>query len=141
MHSRRRSTKASRRCSAAQRASSTCASPPSTDAPYRRRSCATSPTSVDRRSRPLAEPDRASTRYELPSRRAHYYGGAWQSGEGEIAVTSPSTGERLGVVPNATVADVDRAVAAARAGFAIWRDTPAQIGRASCRERVEGAGW
>jgi len=82
----------------------------------------------------LAEPDRAPTRYELPSRRAHYYGGAWQSGEGEIAVTSPSTGERLGVVPNATVADVDRAVAAARAGFAIWRDTPAQTRAAAIRK-------
>jgi len=64
----------------------------------------------------------------LPQHRGLYYGGGWNTSVGgrEIAVTSPATGESLGTAVDATTDDVDRAVAAARAAFLLWRDTPAQ---------------
>ena len=48
-----------------------------------------------------------------------YIGGEWvvPSGTGTIEVVSPSTEEVIGVVPEASEGDVDRAVAAARAAF------------------------
>jgi betaine-aldehyde dehydrogenase len=63
-----------------------------------------------------------------PRHRELYYGGAWHPGVSEryVDVSSPSTGESLGRVYDAGAADVDRAVAAARIGFATWRDTPAR---------------
>jgi betaine-aldehyde dehydrogenase len=74
---------------------------------------------------PLPESPHASG---LPERRALYYGGAWHASIGgrETAVTSPSTGESLGTAADASAEDVDRAVAAARKGFALWRDTAPQ---------------
>src|SRR2546422_3147557 len=64
----------------------------------------------------------------LPQHRGLYYGGTWHASFGvrEFPVTSPATGEALGIAVDATVEDVDRAVAAARAAFLLWRDTPAQ---------------
>jgi betaine-aldehyde dehydrogenase len=64
----------------------------------------------------------------LSERRTLYYGGAWHASIGgrETAVTSPSTGESLGTAVDASVEDVDRAVDAARKGFAVWRDTAPQ---------------
>jgi betaine-aldehyde dehydrogenase len=64
----------------------------------------------------------------LPRQRGLFYGGAWHASEArrEIAVMSPATGESLGSTIDATAADVDCAVAAARAAFPLWRDTPAQ---------------
>jgi betaine-aldehyde dehydrogenase len=79
-----------------------------------------------------------------------YYGGAWHASTGtrEIVVSSPSTGESLGVSVDATAEDVDRAVAAARAAFLLWRDVPAQeraqtIRRASTilREHAQELAW
>ncbi|MFF3562432.1 aldehyde dehydrogenase [Streptomyces sp. NPDC002574] len=51
-----------------------------------------------------------------------FVGGRWTapSGHGTISVTSASTGDHLGAVPEAGTADVDRAVHAARKAF----DTP-----------------
>ena len=73
--------------------------------------------------------------FELPSHRTLFYGGAWHASEGgSIAVSSPSTGETLGNVVDATRGDVDRAVTAARAGFLTWRDTPAQSRAAAIRK-------
>src|SRR6476646_4685157 len=44
-----------------------------------------------------------------------------------IPVHNPATGEVIGSVAHATAADLDRALAAAQRGFAVWRDqTPAQ---------------
>lgn len=45
-----------------------------------------------------------------------FIGGKWTDGRGEVAieVSSPATGEVLGAVPEASAADVDAAVAAAR---------------------------
>jgi betaine-aldehyde dehydrogenase len=73
----------------------------------------------------LAE-DSLDTR--LPRQRGLYYSGAWHASTGghEIAVTSPSTGESLGIAVDATAEDVDRAVVAAKTAFFRWRDTPGQ---------------
>ena len=97
-------------------------------------------------------PDTAESSIEtrLPRQRNLFYGGAWHPSTGTrvIAVTSPSTGEALGATIDANSEDVDRAVAAARAAFLHWRDTPAQerakaIRRASAilREHTEELAW
>jgi aldehyde dehydrogenase (NAD+) len=56
----------------------------------------------------------------------HYYDGAWQppSGAETIVVLSSATEEPVARVPRGTPEDVNRAVAAARAGFARWSATP-----------------
>ena len=57
---------------------------------------------------------------------ANYVAGEWvgaRSGDG-LAVEDPATREVLGTVPLSGAADVDRAVAAARAAFPEWRRTP-----------------
>jgi acyl-CoA reductase-like NAD-dependent aldehyde dehydrogenase len=55
----------------------------------------------------------------LMHRRELYIDGGWVApeGGGTFPVISPSTEEAVGVAPQATAADVDRAVAAARAAF------------------------
>ncbi|GAA3903528.1 aldehyde dehydrogenase family protein [Actinoplanes auranticolor] len=60
------------------------------------------------------------------SRDRIYLGGAWtaSSGSETIPVENPATEEILGHVPAGTAEDVDRAVAAARAAFPGWADTP-----------------
>jgi acyl-CoA reductase-like NAD-dependent aldehyde dehydrogenase len=52
----------------------------------------------------------------------HYYDGAWQasSGKDTIAVISSATEQEFARVPRGTADDVDRAVRAARRGFATW---------------------
>ena len=52
----------------------------------------------------------ATTSYDL------YIGGAWVGAESDEAldVINPATEEAIGQVPQASIADVDRAVAAAR---------------------------
>ncbi len=86
----------------------------------------------------------------LPEHRALYYGGAWHDARSgrSIEVTSPSTGESLGRAFDADDADVDLAVAAAREGFAVWRDTPARerarVVRAAAailREHADELAW
>ena len=58
--------------------------------------------------------------------------GEWCDGtEGVLDVENPATGETIAQVAKAGAADVDKAVAAAKAAFPEWK-----IGRASCRERV-----
>ena len=56
---------------------------------------------------------------ELMFRREFFVDGVWASPSGaeRLAVISPSTEEPVGAVPVATTADIDRAVAAARAAF------------------------
>ena len=60
------------------------------------------------------------------SRDQIYVGGAWvaSSSAETIPVENPATEEILGHVPAGTAEDVDRAVAAARAAFGGWADTP-----------------
>lgn len=52
--------------------------------------------------------------------------GRWipATGPDALDVTNPATGELLGRVPLSSAADVDAAVAAARAAFPAWRETP-----------------
>ena len=73
-------------------------------------------------------PDDKSPDPRLPRHRCLHYGGGWHASAGArtIAVSSPSTGEELGMTADATAEDVDRAVTAARAAFLLWRDVPAQ---------------
>nr|CAD6436278.1 aldehyde dehydrogenase [Rhizobium sp. Q54] len=52
-----------------------------------------------------------------------YIGGEWQPGSG-IAVHDPSTGKVLGEVADASAEDALRAVDAAHAAAAAWRETP-----------------
>ena len=61
----------------------------------------------------------------LPTHDGLFYGGGWHAPAlGSYAeVIEPGTGRRLGRAPVATAADADAAVAAARQGFAVWRDT------------------
>src|SRR6185295_15404158 len=50
--------------------------------------------------------------------------------ERTIPVHNPATGQVIGTVAHATVADLDRALAAAQRGFEAWREyTPAKRGK------------
>ena len=73
------------------------------------------------------------TSFALPSQRTHYYGGAWHASASAatVEVHDPATGATLGHVADGGPDDADRAVQAAHAAFAGWRDTPAQE-RARC---------
>lgn len=57
-----------------------------------------------------------------------YVGGAWVASTSRQTqpVVNPATGEAIADVPLGTKADVDRAVAAAKAAFQEWRNTPPQ---------------
>jgi aldehyde dehydrogenase (NAD+) len=57
----------------------------------------------------------------------NYIGGEWlESADGRTSENrDPATGDLLGLFPRSSQADVDRAVAAARAAFEDWRATPA----------------
>ena len=54
----------------------------------------------------------------------NYIDGAWvpSSGSERLDVTNPASGETIAEVPLSTAADLDRAVAAARAALPAWRD-------------------
>lgn len=60
----------------------------------------------------------------LPSNRGLFYGGAWHvPANGDfLDVISPSTGEHLGIIADATTVDVDHAINAALLGYAQWRE-------------------
>jgi len=57
-----------------------------------------------------------------------YIDGEWLSGDGRDALTvlNPATGQTLAELPLASIADLDRALAAAQIGFDAWRVTPAE---------------
>jgi len=58
----------------------------------------------------------------------NYIGGEWHASTTDhITVTNPATGDSLGSVPKGSTADVDAAVAAAKAAFPAWRDTPPAV--------------
>ena len=65
--------------------------------------------------------------------------GSWCQGEtGQTAaVVNPATEEVIGQVPLATIADLDRAVEAAAAGFEAWRSTPVARRVAILREAAD----
>jgi betaine-aldehyde dehydrogenase len=66
-----------------------------------------------------------------------YIGGQWQAAADgrSFATLSPSTGRKLGEVPYAGAADVDRAVHAAKKAFLDWRRMPMRE-RAKCLEAL-----
>lgn len=66
-----------------------------------------------------------------------YIGGKWEAAaDGRTFATfSPSTGKKLGEVPYAAAADVDRAVQAAKKAFPEWRRVPMRE-RAKCLEAL-----
>jgi aldehyde dehydrogenase (NAD+) len=61
-------------------------------------------------------------------RDTFYIDGQWVAPAGNevIEVENPATEEIIGTVPSGTAADVDRAVAAARAAFDGWAETPVE---------------
>lgn len=71
--------------------------------------------------------DAKFTGYAAPTLHTEglYIGGKWHKGSG-IVVTDPSTGEKLGEVADASVADAIRAVDAADAAALAWRNTPSR---------------
>jgi len=73
----------------------------------------------------------------LPKHRDCYYGGRWVKPiDGRyVDSISPGTGEPLGPVADATAADVDAAVAAAKAAFEDWRRVP-PLERARMLKRI-----
>lgn len=54
---------------------------------------------------------------------AFFIDGKWTRGDSvnSAAVLNPATGEEIGRVPYATIADLDRALEAAKRGFEVWR--------------------
>jgi acyl-CoA reductase-like NAD-dependent aldehyde dehydrogenase len=62
-----------------------------------------------------------------PARYQNYIGGVWvEAADGRTSENrDPATGEVIGLFPRSGPADVERAVAAARAAFDGWRLTPA----------------
>jgi aldehyde dehydrogenase (NAD+) len=69
-----------------------------------------------------------------------YIGGEWvkSSGTGSIDVINAATEQVMGSVPEGTVEDVDRAVAAARGAFESWSQTP-MAERADWMKRISEA--
>ena len=68
----------------------------------------------------------------LPESTQLYYGGQWRAplAGGRADCRNPGTGEVICAVAEASPADVDAAVVAARAGFKVWRDVaPRDRGR------------
>ncbi|GAA3442689.1 NAD-dependent succinate-semialdehyde dehydrogenase [Planomonospora venezuelensis] len=68
-----------------------------------------------------------------------YIAGQWcAGGDGQSAqVLNPATEEVIGQVPLATIADLDRAVEAAVAGFEVWRATPVAQRTAILRDAAD----
>src|SRR6266581_8052618 len=67
-----------------------------------------------------------------------YIDGSWvpSTGKGAIDVIGASTEEVIGTVPEGTAADVDKAVAAAKAAFLAWSATPVEE-RAKYLQRLQ----
>jgi aldehyde dehydrogenase (NAD+) len=55
----------------------------------------------------------------------NYIGGTWTDGPGAIERLDPATGEVIGTAPRSGQAEIDAAVAAAKAAYPAWRATPA----------------
>ncbi len=60
------------------------------------------------------------------SRVKDYVAGQWleSSGKETVEIINPANGQLLGLTPLGTTDDVDRAIAAAKAAFKAWRETP-----------------
>ena len=77
----------------------------------------------------------------VTTRNGSFIGGEWVAGEGEeIEVRNPATGELLGIVTAASLAQVDQAVAAAAEAFRdVAEDVGARPGRDSAATRSRSA--
>src|SRR5215472_12974508 len=66
----------------------------------------------------------AGTQLTLPRHRDCFYGGQWHSPKSgrHVDTVNPGTGESLGPVADASAADVDAAVAAAKSAFEQWKN-------------------
>lgn len=53
-----------------------------------------------------------------------FVGGEWRGATETLPVVNPSTEAEIGRLPIATTTDLDDALTAAEAGFAVWRQTP-----------------
>src|SRR5919202_6602535 len=71
---------------------------------------------------------------ELIVREQLYIGGEWvePSGDGVLEAIDSTSEQVMGRVPEATPADVDRAVGAARSAFEVWSQVPAHERAAAC---------
>ena len=77
------------------------------------------------------------TEVRLPAHRDAYYGGKWHAPQDGryVETVSPGSGESLGKVADASAADMDAAIAAAKEGLKEWRRTP-PLERARILKRV-----
>src|SRR5690606_36872079 len=68
-----------------------------------------------------------------------FIAGEWRDGAAgrQREVANPATGEVIGSVALAEPSDLDAALAAAAAGFAVWRDTPAFQRAAALRRAAQ----
>src|SRR5580693_2658737 len=59
----------------------------------------------------------------------NYIANEWRasSAADELPLSNPATGASMGSVPVGTAKDVDDAVAAAKAAFPAWRETPSPV--------------
>src|SRR6186997_3496532 len=82
-------------------------------------------------------PAKIDTTLKLPVNRTCYYGGAWHATKSgrEADTINPGTGETLCRVADAGAADVDAAVASAKAAFKLWRNVP-PLERARLLKRI-----
>lgn len=64
----------------------------------------------------------------MHTREHLYIGGEWVAprGEGSIEVVNPANEQLIGSVPVGSAADIDAAVASARAAFPSWSETPVE---------------
>ncbi|MEY8838443.1 NAD-dependent succinate-semialdehyde dehydrogenase [Cribrihabitans sp. XS_ASV171] len=53
-----------------------------------------------------------------------FIGGEWRATPDDLPVVNPATEQELGRLPHARISDLEDALAAAEAGFEIWRKTP-----------------
>src|SRR6266516_96875 len=93
------------------------------------------------RNREPAGPGGVRSRTEASTVREHllYIDGAWRAGRGgPMAAVSPASGETFASVAAGTPADVDDAVAAARAAWPAWA-AASPFDRAACCEQIIAA--
>ena len=76
----------------------------------------------------------------MHTREHLYIGGEWVAprGEGSIEVVNPANEQLIGSVPVGSAADIDAAVASARAAFPSWSETPVEE-RAEYLNRLSAA--
>jgi len=80
------------------------------------------------------------SRTSMHTREHLYIGGEWVAprGEGSIEVVNPANEQLIGSVPVGSAADIDAAVASARAAFPSWSETPVEE-RAEYLNRLSAA--